>query len=196
MGLKKILKLIFIFFLISYFLLDLYIYFKYKSEKNSKLLTWTTRAYSLIPNDSIPDNIISAYEKVFPGSLTNRIYPDIIWYLTKSRNNKNYIQFNLAHQICLTGGIEVISLANQLDNKLTQKQSLYAYLSKFDFGSNAIGMNEAAKIYYNKNIEELNEKESLELMVMTLNSSLFNKFRQPERLDKKVREIIEANTKQ
>ena len=158
-------------------------------------MTWTTRIYSSIPSDSIPDNLIKAYEKVFPSSLTNKIYPDAIWWVFKtSGQRQSYVQLDLAYDIGHCGTLKLISIANQIDNKLTQQQCMYAYLSKFDFLNNARGIKKATKLYYNKNIQDLNERECLELVIMTKNPSLFNKYRNQDKLDIEVNKVTGANS--
>ena len=95
MTLKKIIKYIFGVFVLLYLSLDIYIYSKYNEENTVEALTWTTRIYSSIPSDSIPDNLIKAYEKVFPSSLTNKIYPDAIWWVFKaSGQRQSYVQLD------------------------------------------------------------------------------------------------------
>ncbi len=190
MKLKKYIKYIFVVFLLLYLSFDAYIYFKYNDSETAKLITWETRMYSSIPDDSIPDNIINAYNKVFPNTLTNKIYPDILWCVFASRNDNSYVQINLAYDISITSGFKVISIANQLDNKLTQKQCIYAYLSRFDFLNLTRGIKKAAKRFYNKDIFELNERECIELVVMTKNPSQYNKLRHPDKLNKEVNRIM------
>ena len=71
---------------------------------------------------------------------------------------------------------------------------MYAYLSKFDFLNNARGIKKATKLYYNKNIQDLNERECLELVIMTKNPSLFNKYRNQDKLDIEVNKVTGANS--
>lgn len=191
---KKIIKYIFGTLVLLYLSLDIYIYFKYNDSDTAKALAWTTRIYSSIPADSIPDNIINAYGKVFPNSLTNKIYPDLIWFLTARGQRQTYAQLDLAYDIGHCNTLKLISIANQVDNRLTQKQCIYAYLSRFDFLNTARGIKRAAKLYYNKNIQDLNERECLELVIMTKNPSLFNKYSHLDKLDAEVDKVTGANT--
>jgi hypothetical protein len=192
---KKIIKYILGTSVLLYLSLDIYIYFKYNDNHTVEVLTWTTRTISSIPNDSIPDNIINAYGKVFPNSLTNKIYPDAIWWFLKASNQRqSYVQLDLAYDIHPCNTIKLISIANQVDNELTQKQCIYAYLSRCYYSNNARGIKEAANLYYNKNIQDLNERECLELVIMTKNSSLFDKYRHQDKLDEEVNKVTGANT--
>jgi hypothetical protein len=146
--------------------------------------------YSNIPDDSIPDNIINAYDKVFPNSLKNKIYPDIIWCIIAPRHNNSYVQINLAYDITTTTRLKLISVANQLDNRLTKKQCIYAYLSKFDFFNTVKGVENAAKVYYNKDLKSLTEAECLELVIMTKNPAIYNKFKHQDKLDEEVKKVL------
>ncbi len=188
--LRKIVKYTFLAGVIAYISIDIWIYFRYKSEGADKSLTWYSRIYSEMPGDSIPDNVINAYEKVYPGSLTNHIYPDFAWLVFTRLNRKNLIQELLAYDIRHCNTIELISFANQLDNKLSQKQCIYLYLRRFDFLNQAEGINQAAEIYYSKSVKELTEIECLELAIMTKNPSLYDKFTRQAELDKKVKEVM------
>jgi hypothetical protein len=193
---KKIFKYIIGTFVLLYLSLDIYIYYKYNDSDTAKVLTWTTRIYSSIPADSIPDNIINAYGKVFSNSFTNKIYPDAIWwFLIAQRQRQTYVQLDLAYDIGHCNTVKLISIANQLDNRLTQKQCVFAYLSRFDFLNNARGIKKAAKLHYNKNIQDLNERECLELVIMTKNPSLFDKYRNQDKLDVEVNKVTGANTR-
>jgi len=190
---KKIIKYSFWTFILLYLSIDFYIVINYYGTKTAKILAWETSIYSSIPNDSIPDNIIDAYEKVFPNSLTNKIYPDLVWFLAIRGQRQSYVQLDLAYDIGHCGSIKLISIANQIDNKLTQKQCIYAYLSRCDFLNKARGLEKAAKIYYNKRVQDLNERECLELVIMTKNPSLFDKFRHQDKLDEEVNKVTGAN---
>jgi len=75
-----------------------------------------------------------------------------------------------------------------LDKSTSPKKCLDFYLSRFDFLNMAIGIQEACKLYYKKDLNELSENEILELCVMTLNPSLYSKYRRQELLTKKVEE--------
>ncbi|MCW3085825.1 MAG: penicillin-binding protein family [Bacteroidetes bacterium] len=183
----KIIKPILLSALIIYLSFDVYIYFCYKDKNSIEALTWVTRANSGIPDDSIPDNIINGYEKIFPGSLTNKIYPDLIWYISTRIHDDTHVQINYAYEISSTSRFQLISVANQLDNKLTHKQCIYAYLLNYDFDNNARGLKKAAKVYYNKSIEALTPTECMELAIMTKNPPYFNKFKHPDRLNEEVK---------
>ena len=51
------------------------------------------------------------------------------------------------------------------------------YLNKFDFLNQAIGINTAARIYFNKDAKDLNVEESAMLVGMAKNPSFYNPLR-------------------
>jgi hypothetical protein len=144
--------------------------------------------------DSIPSNLISAYEKVYPGSLEVNAWPDPIWYYFTCE--KHYPQKELAAHIhimeknSILRGLQAISVINQIDNRLSNKQCIYAHLNMMDYTNMGIGLDEASKIYYNKTVEELSDKECLEIVIMSRNPALYNKIRHPEILEEKVKEYL------
>lgn len=76
-----------------------------------------------------------------------------------------------------------------LDKDVSPKKCLDFYLSEFDFLFSVKGIQNASRFYYHKELNQLSDNEMLELSVMTLNPSYFNKVRKPEKLKLKVLEI-------
>ena len=76
-----------------------------------------------------------------------------------------------------------------LDRDVSPKKCLDFYLSNFDFLFSVKGIQNASRFYYHKELDKLSDKEMLELSIMTINPTSFNKVRQPERLKLKVLEI-------
>ena len=81
------------------------------------------------------------------------------------------------------------TVALALDKEVSPKKCLDFYLSKYDFLYNTRGINNASQFYYQKDLGQLNDDEMLELSIMTINPSLYNKIRHPERLRDKVEKI-------
>lgn len=59
-------------------------------------------------------------------------------------------------------------------------------LIHYDFGFDNIGIKDASKFYFKKDLKQLNEKEIITLVVMLRNSALYNPIRNKKRLDAKV----------
>ena len=86
-------------------------------------------------------------------------------------------------------GINKITIGLALDKDVSPKKCLDFYLGKFDFLYSAIGIQNASRFYYQKDLEQLSDDEMFELSVMTLNPSFYNKIRKPETLKERVVKI-------
>ncbi|GAB1359406.1 transglycosylase domain-containing protein [Porphyromonadaceae bacterium] len=72
-------------------------------------------------------------------------------------------------------------IAVQLERFYTKEEILNMYLNKFDFLNNAVGIQSAAKVYFDKNPSELTIEEAATLVGMCKNPSYFNPVRFNER---------------
>lgn len=68
-------------------------------------------------------------------------------------------------------------IAVQLERFYTKEEILNMYLNKFDFLNNAVGIQSAAKVYFDKNPSELTIEEAATLVGMCKNPSYFNPVR-------------------
>ena len=71
-------------------------------------------------------------------------------------------------------------IAAKLEKNYTKEEILAMYLNKFDFLNNAVGINSASQVYFNKTPRELDLHESAMLIGMAKNPSLFNPIRRPD----------------
>lgn len=173
-----------------YLSIDVYIYLSYKRCRFPQVLPGLVNRYAKIPSDSIPQNIVKAYETVFPGTLNSGFYPDLAWLAISRLQQKRYIQLDLAALIAHDSGLPLFSIANQLDNRLTREQCIYAYLSKIYFNHFSDGVDSAATVYYHKPLKQLNERECLELVIMSENPSLYDKWQNQELIDTEVKRYL------
>lgn len=65
-------------------------------------------------------------------------------------------------------------IATRLERQYTKEEIIAQYFNIYDFGNNADGIRSAAAIYFDKEPNELNLKESAMLVGMFKNSSLYN----------------------
>lgn len=80
-------------------------------------------------------------------------------------------------------------IAVKLERYYTKDEIINLYLNKYDFGYNAVGIQTAAYVYFNKKPKDLKIEEAAVLVAMCNNSSLYNPVRRPE-LTKKRRNIV------
>ena len=76
-------------------------------------------------------------------------------------------------------------IATKLERNYTKEEILSMYLNKFDFLNNAVGINSASQVYFNKSPSELELHESAMLVGMAKNPSLFNPIRKPDTVIKR-----------
>ncbi len=76
-------------------------------------------------------------------------------------------------------------ISSRLELNYTKQEIIAMYLNKFDFLNNAVGINSAAQVYFNKKPIELNLQESAMLVGMAKNPSLFNPLRKPDTVFKR-----------
>lgn len=70
-------------------------------------------------------------------------------------------------------------IAIQLERYYTKDEIINLYLNKFDFLNNAVGIQSAAKVYFNKSPKDLTIEEAATLIGMCKNPSQFNPRRRP-----------------
>lgn len=67
-------------------------------------------------------------------------------------------------------------IATRLEKRFTKEEIITMYLNQFDFLYNAVGIENAAKVYFNKKPKDLNKEEAAMLVGMCKNPSLFNPY--------------------
>lgn len=67
-------------------------------------------------------------------------------------------------------------IATRLERRFTKEEIITMYLNQFDFLYNAVGIENAAKVYFNKKPKDLNKEEAAMLVGMCKNPSLFNPY--------------------
>jgi penicillin-binding protein 1A len=67
-------------------------------------------------------------------------------------------------------------IATRLEKRFTKEEIITMYLNQFDFLYNAVGIENAAKVYFNKKPGDLKKEEAAMLIGMCKNPSLFNPY--------------------
>ena len=71
-------------------------------------------------------------------------------------------------------------IASRLERHYTKQEIIALYFNRYDFINQAVGIESAANVYFNKPASELNVQESAMLVGMLKNSALYNPLRRPE----------------
>lgn len=82
-------------------------------------------------------------------------------------------------------------IAVKLERFYTKDEIINLYLNKYDFNYNAVGIESAARTYFNKRPADLNIQEAAMLVGMLKNSSLYNPVRR-EKVTKERRNVVLA----
>jgi hypothetical protein len=75
----------------------------------------------------------------------------------------------------------------KIEREFTNDDCLKFLLLNYDFGYKNIGINAASKFYFNKSINNLNQEETITLVVMLKNSALYNPIRNPKGVANRVK---------
>jgi penicillin-binding protein 1A len=67
-------------------------------------------------------------------------------------------------------------IATRLEERYTKEEIISMYLNQFDFLYNAVGIENAAKVYFNKTAKDLTKEEAATLVGMCKNPSLYNPY--------------------
>lgn len=71
-------------------------------------------------------------------------------------------------------------LAVRLEKAYTKEEIITMYLNNFDFLNNAVGIETAAQVYFNKSPRELNMEQAAMLVGMCKNPAIFNPIKNPD----------------
>ena len=85
-------------------------------------------------------------------------------------------------------------LAVELEKRYTKNEIISMYLNQLDFLNNAVGIQSASHVYFNKQPHELEIQEAAMLVGMAKNPSLYNPIRRPE-LTMHRREVVLSQMK-
>ncbi len=140
---------------------------------------------------ALPDRFYELYNKVYSQSLEKGQF----YYFLK--RNKGFSECPCriaAYHVSLLSplyGVGYVSVAFWLEDKVSQKECLNYYVSKQDFTSRIFGLSQASEFYFDKPMEQLTDRETVELILMMRNPSYFDKRRYSDRLDRYVDETMD-----
>lgn len=180
--LKKIIKSILILFgIILILCFSFYKYFEYRYEKTVDKESMSKLISEIKSSKELPESFYKSYEGINPNGLKNNFFSAMI--------NKTECQSRIISNRCAPilielndNRVEYITsfyfCIRDIEKSTTQKECLNWIMQNSDFNCNTIGMENAAKFYYKKNINELNEEEKRVFVKMIKNPTLYNPLRQ------------------
>ncbi len=148
--------------------------------------------------DTLPKKFYELYKIDNPNTLTNNLNTQIFKAIFYS-GLKNPPCTSIAEILELVQRkkesrdrfkLGAISLSWVIESKVTQKECLNWLAQNYDFINQTIGIKQASKKYFGKEIKDLNEKEFASLVVMMRNSNLYNPLRRKELVDQNANELL------
>ena len=148
----------------------------------------------------LPERFLQTFEKYNPDAFSYGVWratfnnvikgkripcqcKDIYWYPYSDNRAQPITLRRFSHLV----------IALEVEEHYSPKKCFEYNMATTPFGHNVVGAKAAAKRFYGKNIEELNEREILELTIMQLGPTAYSPIFNGERLDKAVDNIIKKN---
>ncbi|MEL1243935.1 transglycosylase domain-containing protein [Flavobacterium sp. DGU11] len=187
---KRILIKLVMFFMIilagSYCFLAYGAYFSFDTSQREIAIAAVTSS----PN--LPDDFVKLYMATHPGleesfrrTFASKVFGD------ESDCPCQDAAADLAVKMASGKIYKIAQLTFFLEEYVTQRQCLEFSLNNTVFAYNTNNIQEATRYYYNKELENLNDDEMLELIAMSKNPYFFNKKNHPKRLAKQVERLRE-----
>ncbi|MDR6760066.1 hypothetical protein J2Y38_000245 [Flavobacterium sp. 2755] len=112
----------------------------------------------------------------------NKIYEKIKEPSCPCQNAANNIRTDIRNTSLLKRTLYWLKIKKEFSHD----ECLKFVLINYDFGFDNIGIKDASKFYFKKDLEKLNEKEIITLVVIFRNSGLYNPIQNKKKLDAKV----------
>ena len=97
---------------------------------------------------------------------------------------------HLSNEKSISRKIQEIRLSRAIERKYTKNEILEMYLNILYFGNGAYGISTAAQSFFGKSPSALNLKESVALATIINNPTVFNPYKNPENLNKRINLIL------
>lgn len=150
-----------------------------------------TRIESIIGSTpELPIRFYEIYNTIYPKSLDQG---QLFYLVGREFNNRSECPCRLAASATEWISSYRLSLPQKtffIESFASQKECLNYFASITYFGNDIRGIKNASLAMFNKNIEDLNDKEYIEIILVMKNPSLYNKKRHPEFVTKRIDEII------
>lgn len=143
----------------------------------------------------LPDSYYKILNTYYPAYFEQGVWGSVFSQLTGGRRDKCHCREIYIHPGHTYNWLpftqEIVAL--ELEEKFSQQKCYEYNMSVTEFGSNTRSIQEAARLFYHKEIAELNEREVLELSVIQKAPTQYSPFRNRKNLDKAVDRIMENN---
>ncbi len=154
---------------------------------------------SIEDTPELPSNFYTVLEKYYPDYYTQSVWHSVFNQLIFQKNNQCqfrdvYLPFLYTNRKVNSGWIPFhkteLVIALEIEKRFSQKKCYAFNMSITEFGMNTRNITEAARLYYNKELNQLSEQEILALNIIRKAPSYYNPIINPDRLNQKVKSII------
>lgn len=172
-----------------------YVFSKFNQDIDDEIITEATQ--EIRNANQLDARVLGMYDRIYDNATHNTSIKHAWKTLLGNKiecpclNVTRNLTMNHNHRKTIS--LNAYTIATRLETKVSQVECLNFYLQKFDFLSGGKGIEEAAVVYFDKPISELNNDELIGLIIMQENPSLFNPKRKKERFDRKVSEVKNGN---
>lgn len=141
---------------------------------------------------NLPSRFYTLYNKVYPNALNKNLWKFYAEAFLSARvyQKNNNIYREVSYALGYYRIKDFIPSTFYLKAHVSPEQCLNCLMQRQDFLCNARGIRNASRFYYDKELEYLNDKEMIGLIVMIKSPGHFNKIRHPDRHERKVKEIL------
>lgn len=192
-ALGMLLELIVVLLILSYFGMRIWLYARFDSILiNADYKEFVDNA---MITPSVPKNILVAYSEIhnFDHNATTNLFLAKIPFEMFSQ--KSGITADCP---CVRTNYRLVNetwdrwtVGLHLDKNIGSLKCLEYHLNNFNFLYGLIGIRKASLYYFDKEVEDLTELESLKLCLMTKNPDLYNPKTNPERVKTKLKEYTD-----
>ncbi|MFL5730949.1 MAG: transglycosylase domain-containing protein [Cytophagaceae bacterium] len=138
----------------------------------------------------LPESFYKTYNKYYPGALDRSVWRSVVNQLLGRRKSIScpcrnlYLTFYADQNN--SPRLSALIIALEIEEHCSRKKCFDFMMSEAYFGSNTRGVSAASQFYYKKTIEQLSEKEILELCIIEKGPSFYNPRYNKDRLDQAV----------
>lgn len=139
--------------------------------------------------EKLPDEFYDTYNDIKPMKNGNAYLMSKILNRNNSECPCMYVANLSRMKFTSKSSINEIILGWKLEKQFTQRECLNYVVQEFDYVYGQVGIKNAAKFYFEKEINQLNTKEYQTLIVMLQNPSIYNPKRYPDQLEAKLNQL-------
>lgn len=148
--------------------------------------------------EKLPERFYKIYETQNPNSLTYSLKKQMFMALLTSNFRKPPSSQVAVYTILLWNNnissrnykLREISFSWKIESQVSQRECLNFIVNKEGFLYGIKGIKKASKKYFDKKLEDLNDKELASLVLMMKNPRMYNPIRRKKILEQKVEQLL------